>query len=56
MIWGEQPGDRQDLSRKPFTGSAGQVPRNAMALAGLEESAAEQPPLAHDLFAFCYPP
>lgn len=39
MIVGEQPGDQEDLSGKPFTGPAGQVLRNAMALVGLEETA-----------------
>ncbi len=36
MIVGEQPGDREDLSGKPFTGPAGQVLRNALTVAGLE--------------------
>lgn len=36
MIVGEQPGDQEDLSGKPFVGPAGQVLRNTMTLAGLE--------------------
>lgn len=36
MIVGEQPGDREDLSGRPFVGPAGQLLRNAMALAGLD--------------------
>lgn len=39
MIVGEQPGDREDLSGKPFVGPAGQLLRNAMTVAGLEEEA-----------------
>lgn len=38
MIVGEQPGDQEDLSGRPFTGPAGQVLRHAMALTGLDES------------------
>ncbi len=36
MIVGEQPGDREDLSGKPFVGPAGQVLRNALGVVGLE--------------------
>ena len=36
MIVGEQPGDREDLSGKPFVGPAGQVLRNALTVAGLD--------------------
>lgn len=36
MIVGEQPGDREDLSGKPFVGPAGQLLRNAMTVAGLD--------------------
>ncbi len=40
MIVGEQPGDQEDLSGRPFVGPAGQVLDAAMARAGLDRSAA----------------
>ncbi|MEH6647662.1 UdgX family uracil-DNA binding protein [Sulfitobacter sp.] len=40
MIVGEQPGDREDLSGKPFVGPAGQVLDSALSEAGLDRSAA----------------
>ncbi|RWR04848.1 UdgX family uracil-DNA binding protein [Paenirhodobacter populi] len=36
MIVGEQPGDREDLEGRPFTGPAGQVLRAAIAEAGID--------------------
>ena len=36
LLVGEQPGDREDLEGKPFVGPAGQLPRRALAEAGLE--------------------
>ncbi|MGJ8624538.1 MAG: UdgX family uracil-DNA binding protein [Yoonia sp.] len=40
MIVGEQPGDHEDLTGKPFIGPAGQVLRQAMAQAGVAPDAA----------------
>jgi DNA polymerase len=39
MLVGEQPGDREDLSGKPFVGPAGQLLDEALAEAGLERRA-----------------
>src|SRR2546430_16930637 len=35
MLVGEQPGDKEDLSGKPFVGPAGPVPDRALAEAGI---------------------
>jgi len=39
MVIGEQPGDREDLSGRPFVGPAGQLLDQAMADAGIDRSA-----------------
>lgn len=39
MLVGEQPGDREDLTGKPFVGPAGQLLDDALAEAGLERRA-----------------
>lgn len=39
MFVGEQPGDREDLSGRPFTGPAGQLLDRAMADAGIDRAA-----------------
>jgi uracil-DNA glycosylase len=39
MIVGEQPGDREDLEGRPFVGPAGQLLRDALRDAGLDERA-----------------
>ncbi|HEV7310351.1 UdgX family uracil-DNA binding protein [Ensifer sp.] len=39
MIVGEQPGDREDLEGRPFTGPAGQVLRELIAAAGVDAKA-----------------
>ncbi|MFT3690333.1 UdgX family uracil-DNA binding protein [Paenirhodobacter sp.] len=39
MLVGEQPGDREDLEGRPFTGPAGQLLRAMMAEAGLDPAA-----------------
>jgi uracil-DNA glycosylase len=39
LFLGEQPGDREDLSGKPFVGPAGQLFDRAMGAAGLDRSA-----------------
>jgi uracil-DNA glycosylase family protein len=36
MLVGEQPGDREDLTGRPFVGPAGRVLDNALALAGID--------------------
>ena len=38
MIVGEQPGDQEDLTGRPFVGPAGQVLRRAMATSGVAET------------------
>ena len=38
MVVGEQPGDQEDLARRPFVGPAGQVFDRAMAEAGIDRS------------------
>jgi DNA polymerase len=38
MLVGEQPGDKEDLSGRPFVGPAGQVLDTALAKAGIERS------------------
>jgi DNA polymerase len=38
MLVGEQPGDQEDLSGRPFVGPAGQVLDTALAKAGIERS------------------
>lgn len=40
MVVGEQPGDREDVAGRPFVGPAGKRFDEAMALAGLDRSAA----------------
>jgi uracil-DNA glycosylase len=40
MIVGEQPGDREDLTGRPFVGPAGQILDAGMAQAGIERDAA----------------
>ncbi|QZH74881.1 MAG: UdgX family uracil-DNA binding protein [Erythrobacter sp.] len=40
MIVGEQPGDQEDLAGRPFVGPAGQVLDAALAVAGIDRSAA----------------
>jgi DNA polymerase len=39
MLVGEQPGDQEDLSGKPFVGPAGQLLNRALAAAGLDRGA-----------------